>query len=274
MNTKTLAAKAIVPVALSVTGFVVMCCILLYAVMKHDMMADTVGHETALASTIVASGRYAMLQSDREALRNLVESVGAQQGVSHVRIFNKKGLIKFSAQPEEVDEYVDRASPGCVVCHAGPVPDTHMGPMEQARHYTDSDGRKVLAITAPIYNEAPCYQAECHVHSADQKLLGTLDIGLSTAPLDRTLLVLRGRMALFAGMVLVLTVGGVTALLRRNVLLPIHQLAEAVGRVERGEDPGTWPHAANEVGQIADAVRRLAAERGRVGVPAEGDEAG
>lgn len=258
MNTKTLAAKAIVPVALSVTGFVVMCCVLLYAVMKRDMMTDTVHHEAALASTIVSSGRYAMLQSDREAVRNIVENVGAQQGVTHVRIFNKKGLIKFSARSEEVDRYVDRKAPGCVACHAGAVADTHLGPMQQARHYTEADGRQILAITAPIYNEPACYQAACHVHSPEQKLLGTLDIGLSTEPLQRTLLVLRGRMALFAAMVLVLTVGGVTALLRRNVLLPIHQLAEAVALAERGEQPASWPRATSEVGRIADAVQRMA----------------
>ena len=44
MTLRSLAAKAIVPVALSVTGFVVVCCILLYSAMKEDMIRDTIRH--------------------------------------------------------------------------------------------------------------------------------------------------------------------------------------------------------------------------------------
>lgn len=258
MTVKTLAAKAIVPVALSVTGFVIVCCILLYSVMKGDMVADTVRHETNLADTIVKSARYAMLESDREGLRNIIDNVGAQKGVAHVRIFNKKGLIMFSARPDEVNRYVDRKAPGCVVCHAGAVPITTMGPMEHARRYVDDEGRYVLAITAPVYNEPACYQASCHVHPQAQKVLGTLDIGLSAEPLLRTLLVLKGRMALFSLMVLLITVGGVSALLRRNVFLPIRQLAAAAGRLERGDPSVALPRTSGEIGQIAAALERMA----------------
>ncbi|MBI5018602.1 MAG: HAMP domain-containing protein [Deltaproteobacteria bacterium] len=257
MTVKTLAAKAIVPVALSVTGFVVMCCILLYSVMKSDMVADTVRHETNLADTIIKSARYAMLKSDREGLRNIIDNVGVQQGVAHVRIFNKKGLIMFSARPDELARYVDRKAPGCVVCHATDVPVTTMGPMEHARRYVDEDGRQVLAITAPVYNEPACYQASCHVHPPAQKVLGTLDLGLSADPLARTLRVLKGRMMLFSLMVLLITVGGVSALLRRNVFLPIRQLAEAAQRLERGDTPVELPRSSGEIGQIAAALERM-----------------
>jgi HAMP domain-containing protein len=261
MTVKTLAAKAIVPVALSVTGFVVVCCILLYSVMKGDMVADTVRHETTLADTIVKSARYAMLESDREGLRNIIGNIGAQKGVAHVRIFNKRGLIMFSARSQEVNRYVDRKAPGCVVCHAGTVPITTMGPMEHSRRYKDEQGRPVLAITAPIYNEPACSEASCHVHPPAQKVLGTLDIGLSAEPLVRTLLVLKGRMTLFSLMVLLLTVSGVSALLRRNVFLPIRQLADAAGRLEQGDLSAELPKTSGEIGQIAAALERMAGAR-------------
>ena len=65
---RTLSARAIVPVAVAVTGFVVVCCILLYSVMKTDMINDTTTHETNLTDTVIKSARYAMLKSDRETL--------------------------------------------------------------------------------------------------------------------------------------------------------------------------------------------------------------
>ena len=75
---KTICARAIVPVAFAVTGFVVVCCILLYAAIKTDMIGSTVQHSTHLADTIIKSTRYAMLRSDRETVRNIVGNIGEQ----------------------------------------------------------------------------------------------------------------------------------------------------------------------------------------------------
>jgi two-component system NtrC family sensor kinase len=36
----------------------------------------------------------------------------------------------------------------------------------------------------PIYNEPDCYNASCHVHPADQKVLGVMDIDVSLEPID------------------------------------------------------------------------------------------
>ncbi len=50
---KSLTARAIIPVTVSVTGFVVVCCILLYSIMKTDMTNDVITYETNQARTIV-----------------------------------------------------------------------------------------------------------------------------------------------------------------------------------------------------------------------------
>src|SRR5512137_1042625 len=93
---RTLSARAIVPVAVAVTGFVIICCLLLYSVARTDMINFTIMHETNLTDTVIKSTRYAMLKADRETLRNIIENVGELKGVEHLHIFNKKGLIMFS----------------------------------------------------------------------------------------------------------------------------------------------------------------------------------
>jgi hypothetical protein len=105
-------------VALTVTGFVVLCCLLLYTAIKADMTSDAVQHSSHLADTIVKSTRYAMLKDDRETLSNIISNIGELSGVEHVRIFNKKGLVMFSENPGEVHQYVNKNSPGCFGCHA------------------------------------------------------------------------------------------------------------------------------------------------------------
>lgn len=255
---KTLTARAIVPVAVAVTGFVIVCCILLYSVMKTDMINDAIMHETNLADTIIKSTRYAMLKSDREMLKNIIENIGDQKGVEHVRIFNKKGLIMFSEDAREINRFVDKKTAGCIGCHAGPVPAATLGSMERARRFTNERGVEVLAITAPVYNEPACYTAPCHVHSASQKILGTLDIGLSADPLLKTLAVMRGRMIIFSIMVLILTIGGVAALLQRQVFIPLREIKEFTANINHGNLTGELSGISGELTDLADDVRSVA----------------
>lgn len=257
---KSISVRAIVPVTVAVTGFVVVGCILLYSVMKADMIADTVKYETNQANTIIKSTRYAMLKSDRETLRNIIDNIGTQEGVEHVRIFNKKGLIMFSNNHSEVNRFVDKKTAGCVECHTGPVPSATLGTMKQARRFVNERGGEVLAITAPIYNEPECYTAACHIHKEEQKILGTLDIGLAASPLLKNLSVMRGRMFIFSIMILILTVGGVAALLKRTVFDPIKRLTEFTGEVIEGNTGKIFPEGGGDIERLAVNFRTLTAK--------------
>jgi methyl-accepting chemotaxis protein len=255
---RTLPARAIVPVAVAVTGFVIVCCILLYSVMKTDLINDTIIHETNLTDTVIKSARYAMLKSDRETLRNIIANVGDLQGVEHLRIFNKEGRIMFSVDPREVSRIIDKKGAGCIGCHAGPVPASSLGPMDRVRRFTNERGTEVLAIAAPIYNEAACYNAGCHFHTAGQKVLGTLDIGLSATPLQKTLALMRGRMIIFSVMVLILTVGGVAALLRRQIFIPLREITEFTSDINNGNLNRELTVSSGELSDLADGIRAVA----------------
>jgi len=264
---KTLAAKAILPVVLTVSAFVSACCILLYTSMKGDRIEESILHANDIASVVVKSTHFAMLREDRETLQNIVSSVAGERIVDHVRIFNKQGVVVFSGDGAEVGREVDKDAEGCSVCHVakGPVRQS-LGPMEQARRFVKENGEPVLAITAPVYNEPACATASCHHHPAGQSVLGTLDIGLSEEPLQRTLAVMRRRLAGFSGFVLVLSVGGVAALLRLNVLGPLGRLARHARAVEAGTRP--LPPAPREeelaaVAEVVDRLRRRAEESER-----------
>jgi methyl-accepting chemotaxis protein len=252
-------SRAIVPVACAVTGFVIACCVLLYSFVKSDLITGEIHHAADLADTVIKSTRYAMLHDDRETLSQIIHNIGDQNQVEHVRIFNKKGLIMFSRDGSEVDNFIDKSAAGCNECHAGAKPKRELGTMEQARQFSNKAGHDVLAITAPIYNEPECSNAACHFHDVGQSLLGTLDIGVSQAPLKRTLTQLKGRMIMFSGMVLVLTVGAVCALLYRQVFLPIKQLVDFTERSPDDSLDSNFPEASGEVAKLANAFRDMTA---------------
>lgn len=250
--------RAILPVACAVTGFVIACCFLLYSFIRSDLVRGEIEHASAFADTVVKSTRYAMLHDDRETLRQIIRNIGDQQQVEHIRIFNKKGLIMFSEDDAEINRFVDKHAAGCSVCHIGAETKRHLGTMDKARQFTNPAGNSVLAITVPIYNAPDCYTSSCHVHDASQTLLGTLDIGLSQAPLQRTMGMLQNRMIVFTGMLLILTVGAVCALLYRQILMPIQKLAIFTEKPSSVNLDAELPELSGDMARLAKAFQRLA----------------
>ena len=257
---RSLSSRAIVPVTLAVTGFVAVCCVLLYGVIKRDFIANTVQQEQGLAGIIIKASRDAMLRGDRESVRAIVANVGAQQGLEHLRIFNHEGRISFSRNQCEIRQMVNRKNSGCIGCHPEPLDHSSSGSMEKARIFHNECGTEIIAITAPILNEPECANAACHVHPADLKVLGTLDIGINAQHMRSHLTALHTQMIIFTLMVLFLTVGGVTALLQRGVFLPIQRLAEFTASAKHGTIGGTFRAQGSEIGAIADDFQALARE--------------
>jgi len=250
-------SRAIVPVACAVTGFVIACCVLLFTFVKADLIRGEVQHAADLADTVIKSTRYAMLHDDRKTLSNIISSIGDQNQVEHVRIFNKKGLIMFSREQGELDDFIDKSAAGCNECHAEAKPKSSLGTMAQARQFNNKEGKDVLAITAPIYNEPECFNAACHFHTSEQSLLGTLDIGVSQDPLKETLGQLQNRMIVFSGMILILTVGAVCALLYRQVFLPIKQLADFTEIPVNDRLDEDFPDVSGDIARLAKAFQEM-----------------
>ncbi|HEY5512830.1 MAG TPA: cytochrome C [Geomonas sp.] len=237
-----IAGRALVPVGIVVTGFLVVCFVLLYAAIKNVVIHDSVGHANNLAGIVLKSTRYAMLKSDRDLNSTIIRNISEQEGVEHVRIFSKKGIVAFSSKPGEVNRQVDTKAEGCIVCHEKQEPMTTLGNMQKARTFKNSLGKEVLAITAPIYNEPECANAACHVHPASQKVLGILDIGLSQEATLSSLSSIKMQMVLFSLLTLILTTAGVIALIKLSVLVPMQKLQEYT---ERSEHNSNLKHPAN-----------------------------
>lgn len=76
----TLAGKALIPVGVAVTGFMMVCCLMLYSVIRSDLYEAETVNATSLAGTILKSARYAMHKSERETLAAIIRNVGSRKG--------------------------------------------------------------------------------------------------------------------------------------------------------------------------------------------------
>ncbi|MDF1535172.1 MAG: HAMP domain-containing protein [bacterium] len=266
------ATKEIINVAMVVTGFTIVCCILLYSFVKADMMKDSVRYEAALSDTILRSMRYAMLQSDHDSIDQMMLNIGAQEPVKYARIFKCTGVILHSSNIEEIGTVPDRGSPLCARCHTGSKPVTRLGLMDRAIVHTNENKEKILYLMTPIFNDPDCSSAACHFHPEEKQLLGTLDMGLSQEKLMKSLAMLRLRLVIFCVMILFLTVGGVTALLWRNVMQPLRGLVDYASECCEGRIGVDIPRGSAEIERLGELVQVMALERRGAQLP--GDEDG
>ena len=249
-----LIARAIIPVTIAVTGFVIFGCLLLYSFIKADMTSEAIRTLNGCASIVVKSTRSAMLEDDQQSIQDIVENVGTREDVQLIKIYDQKGDIRYSGQdaPEDILTVTN--------AHISEFLQSPSSYKQKPQHDVDhSNG--FIATSLPIFNEPQCSTAACHFHSESEPVLGFVSIGISSRYLEKTLSVLRTRMIIFSVMVLFLTVGGVTALLRMNLFLPIIRLTYNAELAAQGTAEPDLPKSDHKLGKLNKDFRLLVKQR-------------
>lgn len=252
-----LIARAIIPVTLTVTGFVIFGCLFLYSFIKIDMTEEAVRQVDGLAETVVRSTHYAMMKDDRSSLRNILANVNQIVEVERIRIYDQISQPKFSdlegvTAPDSFAVKADQWSQSIINGNdAGRSLTLHLVDRENG----------FIAVNMPIFNEPKCSTAACHFHAENEEILGFLSLAFSSEHLENTLALLRNRMAGFSLMILVLTVAGVAALLRVNLFLPILRLTHHMELAVNGAAESELPEPDRKLGYLNKVFRLLVKQR-------------
>ena len=249
-----LIARAIVPVTIAVTGFVIFGCLLLYSFVRSDMIESAFSAADNCADTVVKSTRSAMMEDDQNAIQNIVTNIGTRADVKFIKIFDENGKARYSGGAG-ADSLSATANKNIATFLAT---ENLSG---DAAQYDFDHSAESLMVSVPILNEAKCSTAACHFHSEETKVLGFFSIGLSSEHLDKTFSLLRSRMVIFSVMVLFLTIGGVTALLRMNLFLPILRLTYNAEQAASGVAEGDLPKSDHKLGKLNKDFRLLVKQR-------------
>lgn len=211
-----------------------------------------------MTDTIRRATRYDMLINQKDALYNIIETIGRQEGVERVRIFNKEGKIIFSSDKGEIGNMVDKQAEACYVCHSMEKPLERVSSPQTSRIFMAKEGHRVLGMIAPVYNEPDCYNAQCHAHKEEQKVLGVLDITYSLAPVDKWIAENRNKMLLLT----LIAILGISVFLglfvQRFVNKPVNQLVEGTSKVAEGDLDFTIPlNSTDEIGILAGSFNQM-----------------
>jgi two-component system NtrC family sensor kinase len=151
---------------------------------RQHLEAAALASAERVSDVIKRSTSYYMLRNDREGMYHAMATMADEPGMERVRIFDQEGRISYSSDPGEVSHIVDKSAEACYGCHVQSQPLTKLNRPDRFRIYRDASGQRVLGIITPIENQPLCWNAACHAHPAEQKILGVLDTNLSLSRAD------------------------------------------------------------------------------------------
>jgi two-component system NtrC family sensor kinase len=214
-----------------------------------------------ISDTIRRSIRYSMLRNQREEVFHIIKTIGHENGISRIRIFNKEGQISFSTDEREVGQFVDKKAEACYACHAQAQPLTRLDRPDRMRVYTARDGTRVLGLIRPIENEADCSNAACHAHTGSSQVLGVLDTNVSLAAADLTVAQHQGQLVIFTAVSILIVSLFSAWLIWVTVHKPVRRLTEGTRHVAQGDLDYLLPETSqDEIGSLAVSFNRMTQE--------------
>ena len=166
---------------------------------RESLLAEVERHATQLSETIKNSTRYDMLLNQREHIHIIINDIGKDPMIGEVRILNKDGAIIYSSERSNIGHMVDKKAESCYACHAADRPLEKLSIPERTRIFRlDPGAGRTLGVINPIYTERSCWEAPCHAHVKDQKVLGVLDITMSLDEVDTQIQMSTIKVAVFA----------------------------------------------------------------------------
>lgn len=224
-----------------------------------SLTAEVERHANQLGETVIASTRFDMMLNQRDRIQETINSIGTQPQIRDVRIINKEGEIIYSSDSQNINKMVDKQAESCYACHAEDKPLEQISIKERTRLFkVHPDSNRVLGIITPIYNEKSCWQADCHAHPKNRKVLGVLDVSISLAEVDKVILRREWEIVIFA-IIAIIAVGLLIAFfVRRWVSNPVHDLLNATQQISQGNLNYTINDLGdNEIGKLGESFNNM-----------------
>ncbi|MFZ0454625.1 MAG: HAMP domain-containing sensor histidine kinase [Ignavibacteriaceae bacterium] len=211
-----------------------------------------------ISDLIKKSTRYSMLLNRREDVYQIINTIGTEEGVRGIRIYNKQGTIIFSTDSTEIDKKVNVTAEACIVCHNSRVPLNTLSNQNKMRIFTAADKKRVLGLINPIHNEEDCSSAACHAHSPKIQFLGVLDVMVSLAPLDSIKTETAKTTIINSGIITIVTAIACGAFIILLVNRPMRKLSKGIEEVGMGNLDYKIPiNSQDELGKVAKRFNEM-----------------
>jgi len=225
---------------------------------REQLLQEVIRNAHLVSEVIRRSLRYDMLEYQPKRLHKAIDTIGGQEGIEKVRIFNALGEIIYSSDKKEMGAMLDKSAEQCYACHAREKPFERLTTTERSRIFHSQNEYRVLGMINPIYNEPDCYTSNCHIHPSQQKVLGVLDIDVSLAEMDLLIEQNKRKMMVFSVVTICSIAGIIGFLIQRFVNRPVKSLVEGTKRVTEGDRESVISITSkDEMGILAESFNQM-----------------
>lgn len=214
-----------------------------------------------IGDIVKRSTRLSMLKNRRDELYDMINQIGNEPGLKRVRLLNKEGKITFSTDETEINTYVDMRAEACYGCHTKEQPLERLSRPDRARIFRINGGEHTLGLIQPIENEPDCYTAPCHHHPESKKVLGVLDINISLAKVDETIVEYQKNIILNL-LVIMIAISLVSAgFVWLMIYGPVKKLITGTKRIAMGDmDYVIEAKSSDELGVLANSFNKMTSD--------------
>lgn len=215
-------------------------------------------HAYNISEVIKKSTRYGMLLNRREDVHQIINTIGTEEGVRGIRIYNKEGTIIFSTDSTELNTNVDLNAEACIVCHDTEVPLNTLSSHDKFRIFSTHNRQRVLGLINPIYNDDDCSSADCHAHSPKIQFLGVLDVMVSLSELDSIKSITTNTTIINSAVITIITacVCGFFIIILVNI--PMRKLSKGIEELGKGNLDYRIPvDSKDELGKMAKRFNEM-----------------
>ena len=228
---------------------------------KKELMDNLLAGTERLTNTIKLGMQYAMMRNSRDDINQIINNIATQQGFEAIRIYNKKGQIKYSNAPSEIDITTDIKAQACDVCHRTDPPLSKLAPNQRIRFFDSKEGCRLLGIISPILNLPGCTTDECHVHPQEKTILGALEVVVALEETDNKILKSKKGMIVLACFAFLITSMIIYVFVLKFVNRPIRELIDSTRRIAKGDyHEKVDIYQDDEMGKLAIAINKMGKE--------------
>ncbi len=224
---------------------------------EQEFLSLSLSHYSGITEMIERTLEKGMLRNDTDEIKTALNRLIGIADIKEINIYSHpEGLVKFSSKTSLINSSANRSSPACLSCHKQGSTTNKPDWIKEKR-----DGSPFVSLSIPILNRPQCFNASCHVHPPEKKLIGVLQTGFSLKALDERMkeqkiitLLSGGIFTLFFCVILCIV-------LWRLVVGPLYILADGLQRVSRGElDFQIELDRKDEMGMLARAFNSMTRE--------------
>ena len=208
-----------------------------------------------IGSMVEGALYHSMLENDKTQLQNTLDVINTMSGIEEVNMYDQHDRLAYSSFPPGEEGHSD---PNCINCHSSSS--EYFPRKENSYQIVDVDdecimnantsNHRYLMIRQPILNERSCYTAECHAHSPDDEVLGSLIIKVPLKQFDEAVHESSVKYYLLAGASTLLLMLLFIYFTRRKIKYPLNHIIEASEKVAGGDRDTRLQIDANQLDDI------------------------